>query len=123
MRNTAVRNALIPFRNKPPAPSPAEGYAIQRDVFPDRGELNALLIACGERRQKRECKSSRPGAATQRLAAEIHDSWPAGLWDLCARHSDSGLSNAIPLGPAVSPVGSPTAYRPCSGPGSHALSR
>ncbi|NQV10509.1 MAG: N-acetyltransferase [Cyanobacteria bacterium] len=92
---------MIPFRNQPPAPRLPEGYAISSDTFPDVGELNALLMSCGERSRNEQ----RLGLVLQRSAWQlsIHD--PAGslvgfvratsdqalnanLWDLAASPGD-----------------------------------
>ncbi|EAQ76756.1 hypothetical protein WH5701_05775 [Synechococcus sp. WH 5701] len=66
---------MIPFRSQPPAPRLPEGYRTETEP-PQPGELNDLLMACGESRRDE-----------QRLALVLERS----AWQLCVRDQQGGL--------------------------------
>jgi len=66
---------LIPFRSQPPAPRLPEGYRTETEP-PESGELNGLLMACGEARRDE-----------RRLALVLERS----AWQLCVRNSQGRL--------------------------------
>ncbi len=88
---------MLPFRSHPSLPRLPEGYCLESDVAPDPGELNRLLVACGDtwRREDRIarvleisawslCIRNPLGALVGFVRATSDQALNANLWDLAA---------------------------------------
>jgi hypothetical protein len=92
---------LIPFRSQPTAPRLPEGYALSTDERPEPAELNALLVACGEKRRSEQrlilalegsawhlSVRDPSGHLVGFVRATSDQALNANLWDLAASPAD-----------------------------------
>lgn len=98
---TRVERRLIPFRNQPAVPRLPDGYVLESEPSPHPGELNRLLMACGEP-QRSETKLAQvllrsawqlsvrnaAGELVGFVRATSDQALNANLWDLAAAPGD-----------------------------------
>lgn len=98
---------MIPFRSQPPAPRLPEGYRTETEP-PLPGELNVLLMACGESRRDEQrlalvlersawqfCVRDPQGRLVGFVRATSDQALNANLWDLSASPRDPQRSTVL----------------------------
>jgi hypothetical protein len=99
---------LIPFRNQPAVPRLPDGYVLESEPSPQPGELNLLLMACGEP-QRSEAKLAQvllrstwqlsvrntAGELVGFVRATSDQALNANLWDLAAAPGDEQQQQAV----------------------------
>jgi hypothetical protein len=99
---------LIPFRNQPAVPRLPDGYVLESEPSPQPGELNLLLMACGEP-QRSEAKLAQEhlrsawqlsvrntaGELVGFVRATSDQALNANLWDLAAAPGDEQQQQAV----------------------------
>ncbi|WP_094555080.1 GNAT family acetyltransferase [Synechococcus sp. 1G10] len=98
---------MIPFRSQPPAPRLPEGYRTEAEP-PQPGELNILLMACGESQRDEQrlvlvlersawqlCVRDPQGRLVGFVRATSDQALNANLWDLSAWPADPHRSTVL----------------------------
>ena len=99
---------MIPFRNQPAVPRLPDGYVLESEPSPQPGELNLLLMACGEP-QRSEAKLAQvllrstwqlsvrntAGELVGFVRATSDQALNANLWDLAAAPGDEQQQQAV----------------------------
>ena len=99
---------MIPFRNQPAVPRLPDGYVLESEPSPQPGELNLLLMACGEP-QRSEAKLAQvllrsawqlsvrntAGELVGFVRAPSDQALNANLWDLAAAPGDEQQQQAV----------------------------